>query len=291
MNDGVMQPPTSLARPIDFAYPSNRWAVGALLVVLVALGARLMLSGGSDLLEIALEAVGGAFWTFSTWALAREFDPDEPRTAIISSGLIGAFLIGLGWMGRLGSPRALEGMVVTGGLMVLTRVLVRSTGIQTRLTDAVAVGSGGLVAALIASSSVWFLGVLFGAGLLWDANRDGDTRRGLIGAGLGAIGAVLGAWLGRERSVGLEPGWIETAAWVVVAVGLALAASGARQPCKSACDNGSPLEPQRVLAARAVGIVGTIAAAFLISPVVALGSAFALIIFRALAPRAVAQMS
>jgi hypothetical protein len=286
-----MQPPTSLARPIDFSYPSNRWAVGALLVVLVALGARAILSGGTNLLEIALEAVGGAFWTFSTWALAREFDPDEPRTAMISSGLIGAFLIVIGWMGRLGSPRALEGMVVMGSLMILTRVLVRSTGIQTRWTDVITVGLGGLIGALIASSSVWFLGLLFGAGLLWDANRDGDTRRGLVGAGLGAIGAVLGAWLGRERSVGLEPGWVETAAWVVVAVGIALAAFGARQPSKSVSDNGSPLDQSRVLATRVAGIVGTIAAALLISPVVALGAAFVLIFFRALAPRAVMQTS
>ncbi len=286
-----MQPPTSLARPIDFSYPSNRWAVGALLVVLIALGARVILSGGSDLFEIALEAVGGAFWTFSTWALAREFDPDEPRTALISSGLVGAFLIGLGWMGRLGSPRALEGMVVTGALMIVTRLLVRSTGIQTRWTDVITVGIGGLVAALIASSSVWFLGLLFGAALLWDANRDEDTPRGLVGAGLGALGAVLGAWLGRERSVGLEPGWVETALWVVVVIGIALGAIGARRPCKSSCDNGSSLDQSRVLAARIALLVGTLAAAFLISPVVAPGAAFVLIVFWAFAPRALAQTS
>ncbi len=286
-----MQPPTSLARPIDFSYPSNRWAVAALLVVLIALGARAMLSGGSDLSEIALEAVGGAFWTFSTWALAREFDPDEPRTAVISSGLIGAFLIGLGWMGRLGSPRALEGMVATGALMIVTRLLVRSTGIQTRWTDVITVGLGGLVAALIASSSVWFLGLLFGAALLWDANRDGDTPRGLVGAGLGALGAVLGAWLGRERSVGLEPAWLETAAWVIVVIGILLGAIGARRPCKSLCDNGSPLDQSRVLATRIALLVGTLAIAVLVSPVVALGSAFVLIVFWALALRAVAQTS
>jgi hypothetical protein len=265
--------------------------VVAFLVVLVALGARAILSGGSDLLEIVLEAVGGAFWTFSTWALAREFDPDEPRTAVVSSLLIGAFVIGLGWMGRLGSPRALEGMVATGALMVTTRLLVRSTGLETRWTDVITVGLGGLVAALIASSSLWFLGLLFGAALLWDASRDENTGRGLVGAGLGALGAILGAWLGRSRSVGLEPAWLEIAAWVVVALSLALGAMGARQPCKSRCDNGSPLDESRVLAARIALLVGTLAVALLVSPVVALGAAFVLVVFRALAPRAVAQTS
>lgn len=278
-----MQPPTSLAREIDLTYPSNRWAVGIMLGVLVALAARAILSGGSDLLEIALESVGGALWAFSTWALAREFDPDEPRTAIVSGVLIGAFVIGLAWMGRLGSPRALEGMVVTGVLMVVARVLVRSTGQETRLTDAVTLGLGGLVGALIGSSSVWFLGLLFGTALLWDASRDDNTPRGLIGAGLGAVGAVLGAWLGRERSLGLEPLWMDPAAWVVVALALLLGASGARQPCRSACDDGSSLEPQRVLAARIAVLVGTLAVAVLVSPIVALGAAFVMIVFRAFA--------
>lgn len=277
-----MQAPTTLARPLDFSYPSNRWAVAVFAAVLVALGARAILSGGSDLLEIALESVGGALWAFFVWALGREFDPDEPRTAIVSSLLIGAFVVGLGWMGRLGSPRALEGMVATGALMVAARVLVRSTGIRTTWLDAIGLGLGGLVAVLVASSSLWFIGVLFGAALLWDANRDGDTPRGLVGAGLGAISAVLGAWLGRERSVGLEPGWLDTAAWVVVALGLALGISGARRGCTSSCDDGSPLEASRLLAARIAVLIGTLAVAWLVSPVVALGAAFALIVFGAL---------
>ncbi len=282
-HDDRVQPPTSLAREIDLTYPSNRWAVGILLGVLVALGARGALSGGSDLLEIGLESVGGALWAFAVWALAREFDPDEPRTAIIAGALTGAFVIGLAWMGRLGSPRALEGMVATGALMVAARVLVRSTGEKTRWTDAITLGLGGLVAALIASSSVWFLGLLLGAALLWDAYRDDDTPRGLVGAALGALGAVLGAWLGRERSVGLEPLWVDTAAWVIVALGLVLGASGARKPCRSPCDNGSPLDQMRVLAARIAVLVGTLAVAVLVSPVVALGLALVMIVFRLLA--------
>jgi hypothetical protein len=129
---------TGLYRKVDLAYPSNRLAVIVSMVAtaLVAIISRDML----------LAFLSGAT-TFSAWALGRELDPDRPCTANLSVITVGLVLSVLAFNDRLNLEDVLLGAIVTGSMMVLARVMTRSTGLAATTLDAaallaLALGSG-----------------------------------------------------------------------------------------------------------------------------------------------------
>jgi hypothetical protein len=133
-----LQRVTGLYRKVDLAYPSNRLAVKVALTasVLVAVITR------DGLISILSGATA-----FSAWALGRELDPDRPRTANLSAITVGLVLCVLAFTGHLILQDTLLGAVVTGALMVIARVMTRSTGHTTTALDTaalftVALGSG-----------------------------------------------------------------------------------------------------------------------------------------------------
>jgi hypothetical protein len=129
---------TGLYRKVDLAYPSNRLAVLVSMVstALVAIISR----------DVPLAFISGAT-PFSAWALGRELDPDRPRTANLSAITVGLVLSVLAFSDRLNPEDALLGAIVTGSMMVMTRLMTRSTGLAATTLDAaalvaVALGSG-----------------------------------------------------------------------------------------------------------------------------------------------------
>ena len=68
---------TTLGRPIDLRYPSNRLAVGVTIVTGVV---AFVLSDAGGLQRPA-EAAAVAIAAFLGWAVGHELDPDHPRSA------------------------------------------------------------------------------------------------------------------------------------------------------------------------------------------------------------------
>jgi hypothetical protein len=133
-----LQRSTGLYRRVDFAYPSNR------LAVIVSIIASVLVAGITKDVSIAILC---AATTFSAWALGRELDPDRPRTANLSAITVGLILTVLAFNGRLILQDALLGALVTATMMVIARVMTRSTGLAATALDAaalfvVAFGSG-----------------------------------------------------------------------------------------------------------------------------------------------------
>jgi hypothetical protein len=129
---------TGLYRKVDLVYPSNRLAV---IVSMVATALVAIIS-----LDMLLALLSGAT-TFSSWALGRELDPDRPRTANLSAITVGLVLSVLAFNDRLNLQDVLLGAIVTGSMMVMARVITRSTGLAATVFDAaallaVALGSG-----------------------------------------------------------------------------------------------------------------------------------------------------
>lgn len=122
-------PPSALARPLDPAVPSNRFAVAGLLVGV--LSARL--SGRSWPVSLGIGGAG-----FTAWATARELDPDHPDTANAALPLA-AFVALIG-----GPVNPLAGMGVMSGL----RVLAGTTGQAPTPSDEAALGVQAALAAL-----------------------------------------------------------------------------------------------------------------------------------------------
>jgi hypothetical protein len=86
---------TSLGRPIDPSYRTNR-AIAILTVVVVAVSASVQLLSGEGWLASIIWSLGAGFSVFFAWALARELDPDHDLSAFVAAVLM---LVGLGVYG------------------------------------------------------------------------------------------------------------------------------------------------------------------------------------------------
>jgi hypothetical protein len=136
---------TSIGRPLDPAWPSNR-AVLFLLPLAAVLGAALAWAQGGSLGEVLLRALNVALVLFVTWALARELDPDDPSVAFIS------LAVGVLVAVTMESPAVLAAFAALG----LVRIVNRSTGLAARKTDSV------LLALLAIGVIYWTESPLFG---------------------------------------------------------------------------------------------------------------------------------
>ena len=115
---------TSIGRPLDPAWPSNK-AVLVLLPLAAVLGAALEWADGGTLGAVLLRALNLVLALFLSWALARELDPDDQTVAYIS--LAAGVLVGM----LLDSPGVLAAIAALG----LIRVVNRSTGLPARKSD------------------------------------------------------------------------------------------------------------------------------------------------------------
>ena len=117
---------TSIGRPLDPAWPSNK-AVLVLMPLAAVVGAALEWADGGTLSAVMLQAMNLALALFLSWALARELDPDDQTVAFIS--LAAGVLVGM----LLDSPGLLAAVATLG----LIRVVNRSTGLPARKSDSV----------------------------------------------------------------------------------------------------------------------------------------------------------
>ena len=119
---------TSIGRPLDPRYPSNK-AVLVLLPVAAVLGGVLSFLENGQAMQILQSAASFLLIAFASWALARELFPDDNGTAFISMAL--AVLIAL----FLDSPAIL----IVFSTLGLVRIVNRSTGVPARMSDSVIV--------------------------------------------------------------------------------------------------------------------------------------------------------
>jgi hypothetical protein len=119
---------TSIGRPLDPAYPTNR-AVLILMPLGALLGAVVAWFDGAGIPQVFQQAVVFALILFVSWALARELDPDDNPAAFIS--LACGLLVAL----AVESPGVLIAFVTLG----LVRIVNRSSGLAARKADSVVV--------------------------------------------------------------------------------------------------------------------------------------------------------
>ena len=120
---------TSIGRPLDPAWPTNKAVMIILPVVLLAgIALRLWLTGmGAG--PAAMSGLMLALIAFVGWALARELAPDDQASAFIAMAVATI----AGWR----NPQA--GVLIVFATMALVRIVNRSTGLPARLGDSLAV--------------------------------------------------------------------------------------------------------------------------------------------------------
>ena len=167
---------TSIGRPVDFNYPTNR-AIGILSIVVLVATTLLQLFAGKDLFVAWFWGVGAGLTVFLAWALGRELDPDHDLSAFAAAGLavIGLFVFGLANLGRL------------FWLLLAVRVVNRTTGLPATITDSLAVaGLGGW----LVFNGNWGFGVLTVVAFLLDNQLAPPHRQQIIFAGLSALSTL-----------------------------------------------------------------------------------------------------
>ena len=135
---------TSIGRPLDPAWPSNR-AVMFLMPAAALAGFAFALLGGMPVLAGLWVAAVFALAVFGTWALARELLPDDHVASFVSMGL--GFMTALAYL----TP----GLLVLFTTLGLVRIVNRSTGLKARTSDSIVVTCL-LVWTVYATESPWF---------------------------------------------------------------------------------------------------------------------------------------
>ena len=169
---------TSIARPVDPRYPTNR----ALLIVLPLLAlASAGLAGIYELRGDPLSASLAALLTgFVAWALTRELAPDDDAAAFVALGL--AWLLSV----FFGASSVLLPFVA----LFLVRIVNRSTGLAARLLDTFAVLGFCIWAAITLEQATILL--LAAAAFALDATLKDPLRHHFLAA---FVCIVVFAWM------------------------------------------------------------------------------------------------
>ena len=227
---------TSVARPVDPAYPTNR----ALLFVLPVgslLFAGLALAG-----VISTSATAAAFSAlligFASWALTRELSPDDDVAAFIA--------ILMAW--TMYAVTGASNVILIFVALFLVRIVNRSTGIAARPWDTLLVMGFALYGS-------WSLGqplLALLAGLAFGIDAYLDRGRPLqIAAAM--VGFIFAAW--QLTVIGVElPSGISAWALPSLVIIACLITAVLWGPPSSVCDAfGKPLEAARVSLGLTVG--------------------------------------
>lgn len=226
-----MQRFTHLGRSLSLSHVTHRWMAG--LAVAAAAVAWAFPEGRSP----AGAMIQSAMTVFLVWALVRELAPDHPAPALWIAALAG----GLSILTGATAPAALA------GLMVASRIVVRTTGASPLLTDIVAVGV--FVGVFARTPMAWAAGLAVAAAIAVDTNLPVPAPgRHVWLAGAAAVAVTVTAVF----SDALGTGWLAPGLATLLLAAAALTATflvPVEWP-RTPDDTGKQLFVERVRAAR-----------------------------------------
>jgi hypothetical protein len=178
---------SAIGRPLDPSYPSNRVAViGA---VLVGIGFGLYNLTATETLPSS--AFAAAMAVFLAWAVGREIDPDNTRTA-------GLAMIGTAGFSLFFAPSLLLG----AGVLIGTRLASGTVGLRLKPIDRVVVIS---LAGLLGSGAITLAAVpLLAIGIVIN---DGRSRLAYATAGIAILAATSVAIVRQPEVAATAPDW------------------------------------------------------------------------------------
>ncbi len=202
---------SSIGRPLDPAYPTNR-AVLLLMPIAGVVAAAVAGFRGAGLADVAVAGFVGIAVALGSWALARELAPDDQTAAFVAMAFAYATFL------ALGSPSIL----LLFACLLLVRLVNRTTGLPARISDSLVV-AGLTLASLYATRSP-LLGLVGALAFALDATLRDALRRQWIFAALCLAGAGLWAgWFGTGIDDLATPTGVT--AWLVAAISLLYAVS------------------------------------------------------------------
>lgn len=240
---------TSIGRPLDPGYPTNR-AVLLLLPLAAVVAGGLAAAGGSGIAGVFGRAAGGALAAFGSWALAREIAPDDEV-----AGAFGA--MALGFVAYLAFEAAL---VPVFAALFFARIVARPTGLP-------ATGLDSLLVTAVALFAAWRTGSPWpaaagAAAFVFDAVLAPGLARQWLFAGLCAAGAVALTSAGLAPDVmPVQPDLLPRTAGTIIVVGTIALIAATRDVAARGDATDTPVSITRVRAAQAVALLTALATA------------------------------
>jgi hypothetical protein len=167
---------TSIGRPLDPAYPTNK-AVLLLLPLVGVIGVGLALSGGVAPVQALWKGMVVLLSAFIGWALGRELDPDHNPTAFVGMALACAAAL-------FANPSLLIAITTLG----MVRLVNRSTGLQAKISDSIVVML--LVFAVIYTTESPLFGIAAAVAFILDGSLGNALRHQWV-FGLICLGGTL----------------------------------------------------------------------------------------------------
>ena len=229
---------SSVSRPVDPSFPSNKAIVVVCALVLVASSLWGWVEHGT-VGQAALVGLTGAVLAFLSWALGRELDPDVNATAfVVVASTLGAWIVF--------DDAGLVPLVVA---LATSRVVNRTVGPPAKLSDQVGVLA--IIGVVVLVAGRWSLGIAGAAAFALDAVLSNGRRRSWVFA-IACLGFVAGEWV----RLGTPLGTLSQPAVIgVLAVGFIIAVITLPAP-KSSCDlPGHHLDRRRVQAGMVVTLI------------------------------------
>ena len=240
---------TTVGRPIDLSYPTNRAiAVASLLVMLGA---------------IMLQRAAGTAWTYSVlwgaqaglsfflaWALCRELDPDHDLSAFLAAGLCLTGLV------LWGLPR----LAAVFWMILVLRVVNRTMGLPAGILDSLGVFGLGIWLSLQGN---WGYGVVTTVAFFLDSQLPGRAPRQLLFGILSVAGTLTAVIIGPAPPWDAAPSLPGTMIALVISILFVPLIWETHSVTSVGDQTGEPLEPHRVRAAQIVALLVVLGGAFL----------------------------
>lgn len=240
---------TTVGRPIDLSYRSNRAiAVGSLLVMLGAV--ILQRAAGSTWTHSVLWSAQAALSVFLAWALCRELDPDHDGSALLAAGLC------LGGLILWGLPR----LTVIFWLNVVVRAVNRTTGVPAGFLDSMGMLGLGIWLSLQANLGYGFI---TSVAFFLDSQLPDRAPGQLVFALLSIAATVAATIVGEGVLWDGTPHLGGTLIALTVSILLLPAVRDARSLKAVGDRTGKRLEPHRVQAAQLIALITGVGTAFL----------------------------
>ncbi|MCJ7579547.1 MAG: hypothetical protein MUP98_03320 [Candidatus Aminicenantes bacterium] len=238
---------TAIGRPVDLSYPTNR-AIVILVFGVAAAGMIFRLFSHEVWLRSGKWGLEAGFSVFLAWALCRELDPDNDLAAFIGAGLtlFGIFLWGL------------PSFTVLFWLLVMLRIIIRSTGLPARSTDSLAFI---LLGCVLVFKGNWGFGLTTALALFLDSRIPPVHKRQLYFAGLALIASAAALFI--KKIFWNEGGLFWLAGGIALGISIVFipVIRGSRVVKSLGDETGEPLRSARVAAGQGFALLIGIEAA------------------------------
>ncbi|KGK99797.1 hypothetical protein LI82_00935 [Methanococcoides methylutens] len=157
---------TSINRPLDPTYPTNRLIIGIIVIVLVVASLFHLSLSNTTIISIMYGITGGTS-VFLVWAISREVDPDHDISAFVPVILSFIPVVVFG----------IHPVLPLLWLLLTLRIVDRSTGLKAGPFDTISVL---LLSAFLTYQLTWIFGIITATAFFIDSKASSPNKMHLV---------------------------------------------------------------------------------------------------------------